>query len=211
MEPQGTPLLAKPGADSVTGRSPIGVAGRFWTAANAVSLVRAALTAPTLLLLWLGPEYRWHTFVVVLVMIATDVADGALARLRRETTEWGKILDPLADKVAIDSISGLLVVAKGLPVWVAASVIGRDVLIVAGGALMATRARSVPPSNVWGKATTCAMAALLVCFAMDFDAPKAALLWAAGLLLAASFLSYVRSFLRQLRTTPSPGGPGCVV
>ena len=178
----------------------------FWTIANGLSVLRAVLTGPTLYCLWLGPAYRWHVFAIVTVMIVTDILDGAVARMRGETSEWGKILDPIADKIAIDAISALLVYLKGLPLWVAAAVIGRDVLIVAGGALMASRIRVVPPSNAWGKATTCVMAALLVCFAMDFDTPKTALVYAAGILIVASTVSYAVTFARDEPFRPDGTG-----
>ena len=108
-------------------------------------------------------------------------------------TEWGKIIDPIADKLAIDTIAALLVVLKGLPVWVAAAVIGRDILIVVGGVMMASRIKEVPSSNVWGKATTCVIAALLLTYAMDYDLPKPVLVPLAGFLIAASAVSYAIS------------------
>jgi phosphatidylglycerophosphate synthase len=149
--------------------------------------------APTLYYIWLGPAYRWYVFWAVIAMVLSDILDGALARARNEVTEWGKIVDPIADKLAIDSIAALLVYMKGLPVWVAAAVIGRDVLIVIGGVMLASRIKIVPSSNFWGKATTCVMAALLLTFAMDFDPPKPFLIPLAGFLILASAVSYAIS------------------
>ena len=168
----------------------------LWTLSNAFSALRVVLVFPTLYCIWLGPGYRWYVFWVVMAMIASDILDGALARARDEVTEWGKIIDPVADKLAVDSIAALLVYVKGMPLWVAAAVIGRDVLIVIGGILLATRIKAVPSSNFWGKATTCVMAALLLTFAMDFDPPKPILLPLAGFLIVASTVSYVIGSLR---------------
>lgn len=162
----------------------------LWTVSNAVSALRVVLVPPTLHYIGLGPDFHWVVFWLVMGMVVSDILDGALARARNEVTEWGKIIDPIADKLAIDSIAALLVYMKGLPLWVAATVIGRDVLIVIGGVLLASRVKEVPSSNFWGKATTCVMAALLLTYAMDFDPPKPVLVPLAGFLILASFVSY---------------------
>ena len=162
----------------------------LWTVSNAVSALRVVLVPPTLYSIWLGPDFHWVVFWLVMGMVVSDILDGALARARNEVTEWGKIIDPIADKLAIDSIAAMLVYMKGLPLWVAATVIGRDVLIVIGGVLLASRVKEVPSSNFWGKATTCVMAALLLTYAMDFDPPKPVLVPLAGFLILASFVSY---------------------
>lgn len=163
---------------------------QLWTVSNAFSAIRVVLVFPTLYCLWLGPEYRWYVFWIVMAMVVSDILDGHLARARDEVTEWGKIIDPIADKLAIDSIAALLVYLKGLPIWVAAAVIGRDLAIVIGGFLLASKIKEVPSANFWGKATTCVMAALLLTYAMDFDPPKPILLPLAGFLIAASAVSY---------------------
>ena len=173
---------------------------KLWTVSNAFSALRVVVVPPTLYFIWLGPEFRWYVFWLVIVMVFSDILDGALARARNEVTEWGKIIDPIADKLAIDTIAALLVVQKGLPVWVAAAVIGRDILIVIGGVLMASRIKEVPSSNAWGKATTCVMAALLLTYAIDYDQPKPILVPLAGFLIAASAVSYASS---SRKSTPA--------
>ena len=177
--------------------------GRFWTVSNGLSLLRVVLTAPTLYYLALGASFRWHVFWLVMVLIVSDILDGAVARARNEITEWGKIIDPVADKIAIDSIAAFLVYLKGLPLWVAAAVIGRDILIVAAGAVLASRVKEVPSSNFWGKGTTLVMAFLLLTYAMDFEPPKAALLGAAALFLIGSSFSYAVRVKRFLFTADS--------
>ena len=69
----------------------------LWTVSNAFSALRVVLVFPTLYCLWLGPDYRWHVFWIVIAMGLSDILDGALARARDEVTEWGKIIDPVAD------------------------------------------------------------------------------------------------------------------
>jgi CDP-diacylglycerol--glycerol-3-phosphate 3-phosphatidyltransferase len=171
----------------------------FWTISNGFSLARMVLVLPTLWLLKLGPDHRWTVFWLVVVMAATDVLDGYLARRRGEVTRWGKILDPVADKLAIDSIAIALVFLKGLPVWVAAAIVGRDILIVAGGLFLMSRVRIVTSSNVWGKLASIVMSCLLLAYAMDAEVLKWPLLAMTALLLVASSVSYGIRFLRRIR------------
>ncbi len=169
-------------------------ADRFWTTANGLSLLRAVLTGPVLWMIWMGPAYKWYMFSVVMAMIISDILDGFLARRSGTVTRWGKILDPLADKVAIDAIAIMLAIVKGLPLWVVAVVVGRDVAIVAAGVFLLKRDRIVHSSNVWGKLTSCAMSVLLIAYAMDAQPLKAPFLYLSALLLLASSVSYTRRF-----------------
>ena len=171
----------------------------FWTISNSLSLLRAALTAPVLWLIWMGPAYKWILFSVVMVMIITDILDGYLARRSRTVTRWGTILDPLADKVAIDAIAVMLGLVKGLPLWVVVVVVGRDVSIVLAGVFLVTRERIVLSSNIWGKLTTCAMSVLLIAYAMDTQPLKVPFLYLSAVLLLVSTVSYARRFLMQRR------------
>ena len=171
----------------------------FWTVSNLFSLFRVVLTFPALWLIWKGPEYKWILLAVVLAMIATDILDGYFARRRDEITEWGKILDPLADKVAIDSITIVLVCLKDLPLWIAVVVVGRDLLIGLCGIFLVARERIVVSANIWGKLTTLVMSVLLLAYAMDADPLKLPLLALAALFLLASLISYGVRFSQFVR------------
>lgn len=169
---------------------------RFWTVSNAVSLLRVVLTVPVVWLIVLGPEYMWVTFALVVVMIISDMLDGYLARRRNEISRWGKILDPLADKVAIGAITLVLVVFKGLPFWVIAVVLVRDGLILLASVFLVGKKDVVVSSNIWGKLTTFFMSLLLVSFLMDIAFAQLFLLWLCGFLLFASWASYLISFIQ---------------
>lgn len=169
----------------------------FWTAANALSLLRVALVAPTLWALHQGDEGKVLMLGLVASMIVSDWVDGYLARKLKSTSRWGHILDPLADKVAINSIAVTLVYLKGLPVWVAAVVVGRDVAIVLAGVFLLAREDVVQPSNVWGKLTSLSMSSLLIAYATDFVDVYVPLLSLSGALLGISTLSYGWRFLHR--------------
>ena len=125
--------------------------GRFWTLSNAVSLLRAVLIVPAVWLISLGPDYVWEAFGVVVVMIVSDWIDGWLARWRDEISQWGKILDPLADKVAVGAITIAMVVFKDLPVWLVVVVLLRDMVIFFAGMYLVKRHDVLLSSNFWGQ------------------------------------------------------------
>ena len=124
---------------------------RFWTLSNAVSLLRAVLTLPAVWLISLGPNYVWEAFGVVVVMIVSDWVDGWLARRRDEISQWGKILDPLADKVAVGAITVAMVVFKDLPVWLVVVVLLRDAVIFFGGDVSGQATRCVVVFQFFGQ------------------------------------------------------------
>ena len=169
---------------------------RFWTLSNAVSLLRVVLTVPVVWLIVLGPAYMWVTFALVVVMIVSDMLDGHLARRRNEISRWGKILDPLADKVAIGAITLVMVWFKGLPFWVIAAVLVRDGLILLASVFLVGKKDVVVSSNIWGKMTTFFMSFLLVSYLMDVDFVKPFLLWLCGILLFVSWASYLVNFIQ---------------
>ena len=113
-------------------------------APNVVSLLRIALVPVALLLLAGG--MRGAAVGVLIAMAATDWLDGYLARRTARVTELGKILDPVADKIAVDSVLAFLAVRGEFPVWALAVIVCRDAAILVGAATLARRLGTVPQS-----------------------------------------------------------------
>jgi len=88
------------------------------------------LTAPVAILL-LRNEV-WWTFGVFFIAAITDGLDGFLAKRYDWTSELGKILDPLADKMLLVTVFIALAVTHRVPQWVAALAVLRDVVITGG-------------------------------------------------------------------------------
>lgn len=172
---------------------------RFWTLSNAVSLLRAVLTLPAVWLIALGPDYVWEAFGVVVVMIVSDWIDGWLARRWGEISQWGKILDPLADKVAVGAITIAMVVFKDLPVWLVVVVLLRDAVIFLAGMYLVKRHDVLLSSNFWGKVTTLVLSGLLLAYLWDADALKPALIGMSVVSLVVSLISYGRQFYDVLK------------
>ena len=99
---------------------------------NALCVFRMLLVVPIAVLL-ARAEY-WATLWVFAIAAATDGLDGFLAKRFDWTSELGKILDPLADKLLLVSVFLTLALLGHVPLWLAATAIARD-LIITGGAI----------------------------------------------------------------------------
>jgi cardiolipin synthase len=97
---------------------------------NAISLMRIALVAPILMLILQG-SFGWALALFWLAGFS-DGVDGFLAKRFNWHTRLGALLDPIADKLLVAGLFITLAYTGDIPVWLAATVILRDVVIVAG-------------------------------------------------------------------------------
>jgi CDP-diacylglycerol--glycerol-3-phosphate 3-phosphatidyltransferase len=121
---------------------------------NALTIARLGLIPLfVVLMVQAGHEPSWPAGVVFGIAAITDQVDGFLARRWHVESQFGKVADPLADRLMIDAAVILLVVYDRLP-WVGLVVIvGRDILLLAGSGLLAPRGLDVEV-NIVGKAAT---------------------------------------------------------
>lgn len=99
-------------------------------AANLLTLARLLCVVP---IVWLVRSGNYHAAALVFVVAAlTDLADGYVAKRYNQITPLGAILDPIADKLLMDSLFLTLAFEGHLPTWLALLVIGRDLLMVLG-------------------------------------------------------------------------------
>jgi len=126
----------------LTPPDPEATLGRAMTTANKVTIVRI-LMVPFFVVQMLyyfedGREsHRWLALAAFAVAAASDGVDGFIARRFKQRSELGAILDPLADKLLL--VSGIVLLSlphtqdlPRLPLWLAVTVISRDVLLVLG-------------------------------------------------------------------------------
>src|ERR1700720_3939579 len=119
--------------------------------ANRLTLSRLALTVLFVALLSSFWHYARSTALVIFLIAGlTDFIDGEIARRYGVITNFGKLMDPLVDKIMVAAAFISLVPLKGIPAWAATTVVARDFLIT-GLRLMATTKGRVLPAERLGK------------------------------------------------------------
>jgi CDP-diacylglycerol--glycerol-3-phosphate 3-phosphatidyltransferase len=122
--------------------------------ANRLTLSRLALTVLFVLALNSSWEYaRTSALVIFLIAGITDFIDGEVARRYGVITNFGKLMDPLVDKIMMAAAFISLVPLKAVPAWAATTVVARDFLIT-GLRLMASAKGRVLPADRLGKQKT---------------------------------------------------------
>lgn len=163
---------------------------------NLLTLVRIAIAPYIFFLMWTGVYSNaliWFGLAAL-----TDALDGFLARRLSASSRMGALLDPLADKILLSGAFLVLALAGAVPRWLAVLVLGRDALLLAGGAvvLKARLLRDLAPS-VWGKASTAVQMLYLIAVLAGLAVPALAYLTAA--LTAWSGADYAVRFFRAAR------------
>lgn len=133
---------------------------------NSISIFRLLLSIPVFIVLSKINEnidYRYFAAALLFIAFLSDILDGFFARKKNIISEFGKIIDPLADKAMIlVVVVQLYLLEEILPLffWV---IILRDVVIFIGGIYVSSRIGKVLPSNLLGKITVLVIA-LFLCF-----------------------------------------------
>jgi CDP-diacylglycerol--glycerol-3-phosphate 3-phosphatidyltransferase len=128
---------------------------------NALTILRLALI-PVFVLLMINSDegYSWPAAVVFAVAGATDQIDGFLARRWHVESQFGKIADPLADRLMIDAAVVLLWAENRLPIAALVVILARDLLLVGGYKLVVPHGYDFEV-NLVGKAATWVLYAAL--------------------------------------------------
>ena len=96
---------------------------------NILTIIRCALVPVMVGLCYLPEEYLWIPGVVFAVASLTDFLDGYLARKHNLVTDFGKFLDPLADKLLVLSALVMLVHLERIPAWLTVLVLARELAV----------------------------------------------------------------------------------
>ncbi|MDD7368715.1 MAG: CDP-diacylglycerol--glycerol-3-phosphate 3-phosphatidyltransferase, partial [Berryella intestinalis] len=148
------------------------------TPANVVTVVRIALV-PVFVLVLLSPWPEWLNVAAItadtqrllaagvfIVISATDWLDGYLARSRNEVTNFGKFMDPLADKILVAAALLALIELDALPTWVVLIILTRE-FIVSGVRMMAASEGVVIAASYIGKFKTVFQMIAIVLFTVQ--------------------------------------------
>ena len=129
---------------------------------NKITIIRVSLIPlfAVILLAEIPHKNIFAAFIFGMLSIS-DFFDGYLARKKKQVTELGKLIDPIADKLLISTALIFLVISKEIPLWMAASIIAREAIVTA------TRIYVMPdklviPASSFGKAKTAVQSIAIV-------------------------------------------------
>ncbi len=138
---------------------------------------------------------RLIIFSLLGVQGATDFLDGAVARKFKQVSSFGKILDPLVDKLTFDSVM-LALIKYEFPVFLAVLLITRDIVIIISGYFIFKKKNVIPVSNIWGKITTFSLVVYLISFIAGWEVMKNIFLYTLIVAICFSGISYAIYFIK---------------
>ena len=177
---------------------------------NKLTIVRVILIVPFILLLLGGfHEWKWFTAIfggimeyvdyialaIFIIASLTDLLDGHIARKNNLVTNFGKFMDPLADKLLVCAAMICLVEMGRIPGWIVIIIISRE-FIISGFRLIASDNGVVIAANYWGKVKT-VFQMIMICL-MIGNLPQLTLvtdtvMWIALALTVISLADYIWS------------------
>ena len=143
----------------------------------------------------LGGKYgNYIALAIFAVASLTDLLDGKIARKRGLVTNFGKFMDPLADKLLVCSALICLVEMDRLAAWMVIVIIARE-FIISGFRLIASDNGVVIAASYWGKFKTTIQMIMIILLILDlrgsFTVIETAVTWIALILTVVSLLDYL--------------------
>ena len=143
---------------------------------------------------WGGDTNRYISLALFVVASVTDWFDGYLARKNNLVTNFGKFMDPLADKLLVCSAMICMIELNRLPAWFVIIIIGRE-FIISGFRLIAAENGIVLAANYWGKFKTASQMIMIILLILHFDGIFVTLeqlfIWLSLALTIISLITYI--------------------
>ena len=136
---------------------------------NKLTVVRMVLVpcfVAALLLSKTNDSLKWVALALFVIASLTDFADGYIARKYNLVTNFGKFMDPLADKIL--TISGMICLVElgRIPSWIVVIIVARE-FIISGFRLVAAENGVVIAANYWGKFKTTFQMIMIILMIMN--------------------------------------------
>ena len=148
-----------------------------------------------------GAANKWIALIIFCVASLTDMLDGKIARARNLVTNFGKFMDPLADKLLVCSAMICMIPLGKLQAWFVIVIIARE-FIISGFRLVASDNGIVIAASYWGKFKTVSQMALIIVLIMDlggvWNVVGTVLTWVALLLTVVSLIDYIAKNVQVL-------------
>ncbi len=138
---------------------------------NKLTLLRIIMIPFFLVFMLLIPAYPSSKFIALALFVFasfTDFLDGYIARKYNLVTNFGKFMDPLADKLLVSSAMICLIELGVLPAWIVVIIIGRE-FIISGFRLIAVDNGVVIAASYWGKFKTVSQMIMVILLILHFQ------------------------------------------
>lgn len=168
---------------------------------NLLSLSRiAAVPLIVPLFYWPHPIADWLALALFAAAAFTDFLDGRIARARRQFSDFGRLVDPIADKLLVAAVLVMLVAFDRAPAVAAVVIIVRELTVSGLREFLAGRAAALPTTMLAKWKTTVQMVAIaLLLVDLDWAQPVGeGLLWLAAALTVVTGYDYVRRGLQTV-------------
>lgn len=175
------------------------------TIPNLLSLLRL-LMIPLIIWLYCGAEQYYAAVGVIVLSGLTDVADGIIARKFNMVSDFGKILDPIADKLTQGALIICLTIKHKLMIPLIIEFALREICMLVMGYITIKKQDSVNSAKWYGKVTTVVLYAVMMLLILFPQIPNAAadgMIIACGLVMLFSFVMYVRFYVQFWREARS--------
>lgn len=143
---------------------------------------------------WGGEANRYISLVIFAGASITDWFDGYLARKNNLVTNFGKFMDPLADKLLVCSALICMIELEHLAAWIVIIIIARE-FIISGFRLIAAENGVVIAANYWGKFKTVSQMIMIILLILDFggifNILEEIFIWLSVALTIISLLTYI--------------------
>ncbi len=136
---------------------------------------------------------KWIALAIFIIASLTDLLDGKIARKYNLVTDFGKFMDPLADKLLVCSAMILLVDLERIPSWIVVIIIARE-FIISGFRLIAVENGRVIAASYWGKFKTTfqmVMIVLMIANIPELSILTTIIMYVALILTVVSLIDYL--------------------
>ncbi len=164
---------------------------------NKLTVLRMIMIVPFVFIMLTdvcGSMGKWIALAIFVIASLTDLLDGKIARKYNLVTNFGKFMDPLADKLLVCSAMICLVEMGKIPSWIVIIIISRE-FIISGFRLVASDNGVVIAASYWGKFKTVFQMAMVILMIADIAAIQIVtdiVMWIALVLTVISLVDYLK-------------------
>ncbi len=163
---------------------------------NTLTTIRMILIVPFVMIMQIAPDGngRFAALVIFIIASITDFLDGYIARKNHLVTNFGKFMDPLADKLLVSAAMICLVSMDRLPAWMVIIIISRE-FAISGFRLIAADNGIVIAASWWGKFKTVSQMIMIILLIANlggiFTILEKIFMWVALILTVVSLADYI--------------------